>query len=300
MSDLLAVRERLLDVVSDHGVVWPDFVELWEEATGRDRPDWQLPLLGHQAVQGQPIDNAALLATVGALQLSIILIDNMLDGDPGPHDHIGFGATSNLAAAFQAASFLCGQSIGAAATVAVQLLIATAAQTAVGQALDIAVKLSTEAAYWQVVSAKSSPYYSMALSIGAAASGSEPQMVNDLHTLGARVGEAVQVRDDLIDALATPASRDWGGRQNLPILYATIAEHGQRDRLKQLMRDGLDDTARLEEAQQILLDCGAADYCIHVLQAKREEMEQLIGNGRFPNDAPLHQLVEHTTHLKLD
>lgn len=301
MMDLIAVRKRLIHVAEASD--WPDFIEAWTAATSRERPDWQLPILAHRSVNGQAIDETSLFATVGAIQLSIILIDNMLDGDPGPHDRIGFAAASNLATAFQAAAFLCSQTITyeVVATALITNLLATAVmRTAVGQVLDISVPLGTEDDYWRVVRSKSSPYYGATLALGAAAGGATMEQVTILRRLGDLVGEAVQVTDDLVDALATPANPDWlMMRQNLVILYGRLADHARRDELLQLMAGEMDDT-RLETVQQILLDSGAADYCQHVLQAKRSQMEALIETGHFPNPSPLHELVERVTRLTLD
>lgn len=218
-----AVRQRLLDAaeITD----WVEFVDLWKEATSRQRPDWTLPFIGGAAISKQAIDETGIAAAVGALQLSIILVDNILDDDDGPHTVWGAGKVSNLALAFQAAAFACAMTVsdnfGIVEAILSQMETA-ALGTAYGQHCDVITPLSDEAEYWRVVRAKSTPFYGATLALGAAAAGGSAEQVDLLHRLGLLIGEAVQVTDDLVDALAVEPSPDWmKRRQNLAILFAT-------------------------------------------------------------------------------
>jgi hypothetical protein len=72
----------------------------------------------------------------------------------------------------------------------------------------------------------------------------------------------IQIHDDLNDAIEIPASQDWIlGRPSLPILFAKLVNHPERERFIKLQKD-FSSLERLEEAQSILVRCSALSYCI--------------------------------------
>ncbi len=293
-----AVRQHLLDVSGLRE--WTEFVDQWTDATSRERLDWHLVLIGHQTVSDRPIDEVSLMAMVGALQLSIILVDNILDDDAGPHQVLGVGEVSNMALAFQASAFACALSLPNQVQTDVLILLDEAALgTAYGQHYDAQTPLSTEETYWAVVRAKSVPYYRLALAIGAAAAGATAVEIYKMKALGEILGETIQVVDDLVDAFAAEPTPDWMKRQNLAILYGLLVDHEARDELARLIESGVNKSV-LERCQEILLNCGAVDYCQYVIQAKKQEMMALIAQGNFRDSAPLVELVERVGGLSLD
>jgi geranylgeranyl pyrophosphate synthase len=65
--------------------------------------DWQLPVLACSAVGGNIEQVITAVAAIACLQISIILVDDLLDADPrGEHHRVGALATANLAIAFHA------------------------------------------------------------------------------------------------------------------------------------------------------------------------------------------------------
>src|SRR5687768_14523479 len=95
----------------DYLLTFPIF-ESWHElesilrraASGRPR-DWQLPVIACQALGEPPEKAISASATLACAQISIILVDDMLDEDPrGEYHRIGAGKAANFAIAFQAAS----------------------------------------------------------------------------------------------------------------------------------------------------------------------------------------------------
>lgn len=89
-------------------------------------------------------------------------------------------------------------------------------------------------------------------------------------------GALVQIHDDLTDCLAVPANPDWvQGRSPLPILFAREVDHPGRERFRHLCRM-VDDPAALDEAQTILIRCGAVSYCLDQLLTRHERALQLV------------------------
>src|SRR5205814_8273909 len=95
------------------------------------------------------------------VQLSITLVDDILDADPrGVHLEIGAGETANVSLALQAlALHLIGRlDMEAARRAAIMHSLAQMALgTAFGQSLDVQ-NLSGEDNYWRVLKAKSTPF----------------------------------------------------------------------------------------------------------------------------------------------
>jgi geranylgeranyl pyrophosphate synthase len=254
-----------------------------------------LPALACQAVGGDETVTLPAVAAMACLQVSIILADDMLDQDPrGQHHRMGGGRAANLALAFQAAAFaLIGRAPLAAdrRAAALAALAQAALVTAAGQELDVR-NLTGEENYWRVVRAKSTPFYGLALQLGALAAGADAAVVQGLFDLGIVFGEIIQLYDDLVDAFETPANPDWGeGRNNLAILYAGTADHPQRDRFLRL-RPAAADPQILEDAQRILIECGAVSFCAYQIvrrqRAGRERLERLA----LADPAPLREMLD--------
>jgi geranylgeranyl diphosphate synthase type I len=217
-----------LPVVKD----WPAMQGIFGRTAARRPREWELPALACEAAGGDAAHVLPAVAAVACLQISILLIDDLLDDDPrGEFRRIGSPAAANLAAAFQAASLEAlyyGLQTPSAQQAAVQVVNRMALSTALGQSWDVA-NPSDEPAYWRMVSAKSGPLYGAALEAGALCGGAPVGLARQLGEWGRGYGEIVQIHDDLSDSLATPASPDWiQGRASLPILFAQIVQHPEQ------------------------------------------------------------------------
>ncbi|MBN1979774.1 MAG: polyprenyl synthetase family protein [Anaerolineae bacterium] len=273
---------------------WPEMAHLFEQSVAGLRIKWELPLLACRAVGGDEVDALAGAAAVACMQLSLMLVDDMLDKDPrGAHVRLGDAAASNLAFAFQAAAFrvIEGVSTEAERHAAVSASLARMAlASAFGQNLD-AQNLSGEENYWQVVRTKSAPFFGTALYVGALLGQTVPDVAESLRDFGLVVGEIVQVYDDLVDSLQSPAGPDWKqGRSNLAILYALTADHPERAQLE-VLRTQVDDPQALEAAQHILIHCGAISYCVYHIVKRYQTAQQILDSIPLTNPAPLHRLV---------
>lgn len=287
------IKDQILSVFEIAN--WPEMTEFIERAASRPRPDWDLPLLACQAVGSDPSASIPGAAAVACMYVSIILVDDILDEDPrGEYLRSGVGPTANMALAFQAAAFrIISQSLeDAEMIVAVNASLARLAlATALGQSWD-AQNLVGEENYWKVVQAKSTPFYGAALHIGALLGGADLTVSAGLQDLGNLMGEVIQIHDDLFDAFETPANPDWKqGRNNLSILYASTADHPDRDQFLDLLPH-VDSPSVLQEAQHILISSGAVSYCAYHLAKRHQQARKLLGGLPLADPNPVMDLLE--------
>jgi len=277
---------------------WPEMAGVFEQTGSMPRLDWSLPLLACRAVGGDASQMTPGAAALACMQISIILVDDLLDNDPrGEHLRSGIGPTANLALAFQAAAFRLVEQ----APVSVERRSAVTASlawlaltTALGQHWD-AQNLDGEANYWKVVQAKSTPFYAAALHVGALLGGADPSTAEGLRDFGALIGEGIQIQDDLLDAFQTPANPDWRqGRNNLLLLYAHQARHPARSRFLELL-PRIDDPQALQEAQQILIRCGAVSYGAYLLLQRYQTARDRLSQLSLADPAPLLELLTRQT-----
>lgn len=142
---------------------------------------------------------------------------------------------------------------------------------------DVNTAIEDEETYWKIVRAKSSPFFSTAFEIGALVGGAPLELAARIRELGVIYGMMIQIHDDLDDTLAVPAKPDWNtGRAPLPILFAQVVDHPSRSRFGELRPHARRQVSALEEAQQILIECGAVSYCIHELLERHEKARELV------------------------
>lgn len=277
------------------GAPWPEMEELIRRVAARKPYDWRLPVMACEAVGGSPEMAMPGAAAIACLQISIILVDDMLDADArGAYRRFGMPATANLAIAFQAAGLKAitrGDAALSTKLAAARALNVMALRTAYGQHLDLQT-LEDEAAYWRLVRTKSSSFFGAALYTGALLGKASGETAGGLRAFGRLYGEAVQIQDDLNDAMATPANPDWlQGRRPLPILYATVVGHPERDRFLAL-RGAVADEEALAEAQQILIRSGAVSYCVDQLVGRYRKLRQLLDGMSLARSDGLEDLLD--------
>jgi geranylgeranyl diphosphate synthase type I len=274
---------------------WPDIQTIFHRHAVCQPKGWLLPLTACQAVGGTLAQAVPAMAALACLQISIILVDDLLDEDPkGVQHRIGVAAAANTAVAFQAAAFTIithsgyTPNIQTAITTCLNEMVLT---TAFGQYLDT-LSLVDEAAYWQQVDLKSAPFFGAALQIGGLAGGATAETVQHLRQVGLGYGKIVQIHDDLKDALAQPANPDWLlERAPLPILFAQTVDHPERQHFQQL-RQRIADPAALAEAQGILIRCGAVSYCIDQIMRGHAAGQQLIAEMQLVDSSELMALID--------
>jgi geranylgeranyl pyrophosphate synthase len=275
---------------------WPELQMIFNTAASGKPKHWMIPGLACEALGGgieQAIPGAAAIA---CLHVSIILIDDMLDEDPrGEHNLFGLPATANMAVAFQSLGLEAiyrselAPDVKMAALGSLNNMIR---RTSFGQYLDTTLTSIDESTYWKIVQSKSSPFFGAALQVGGFCGGASIEVGEQLNRLGGLYGECIQIHDDLNDSLAIPANPDWtGNRAPLPILFAQVVNHPDRDRFLALRRE-IDDPKKLTEAQAILVRCGAVSYCLDVILAKQKEALSLLNAIPLSNKGILEELFD--------
>lgn len=259
---------------------WPELAALLRQINEAEgAPDWELPLLACEAVGGQPERLLPAASAIACTQLSIILVDDMLDQDVhGAYHKYGPAQVANMALALQSIAFRLVANVETSPdrrSAAVDCLARVGMVTALGQSWDVQ-NLRDEQSYWEVVTAKSAPFYGGALQLGAILGGANSELAEDFHKLGVIVGELVQIEDDLVDAFAVPANADWlQGRNNLLILYARMADHPDRSYFLEIL-DSVQVPHWLDEAQRILVKSGALSYAIYEMLSRVQTAKELV------------------------
>jgi geranylgeranyl diphosphate synthase type I len=274
---------------------WDEMAALFLRLASHKPRHWLLPVKACEAVGGTPEGAVPAAVAIASSHISIILVDDMLDSDPrGEYQRIGAPAAANLACAFQAASL---EAIVRSERESLVLLLALASfnrmylMTALGQYLDVQCPADEEA-YWRIVQTKSSPFFGVALHIGALLGGASVETAGRLKEFGNVYGEMVQIHDDLSDTLAVPANPDWTqGRLPLPILFAQTVEHAERARFLELRQEIADESALLE-AQEILIRCGAVSYCVDQILRRYRSSQDILAATSLPRRDVLDALLE--------
>jgi len=274
--------------------VWSKPLDLLKRVASRSPRHWRLPILACTAVGGSRDLAIPLVTAIACLHKSIILIDDILDDDPrGEFHSIGEGAAANIAAALQAVGLevICqSQSDTVTKLATIRILNQMMLSTASGQHMDLQ-KLQDEASYWELVRTKSSPFFGAALCIGALFGGADPNIAAQIEKFGRLYGEMIQIHDDLNDVMATPANPDWTqDRTPLPILFAQIVDHPDREQLMALRKE-IPDTDALAEAQTILIRCGAVSYCIDQLLRRVQAAQEILTDTSLARPEKLEGLL---------
>ena len=275
--------------------LWPEMQALFTESALRKPRHWRLPVLACEAVGGEPLQAIPAVTAIGCLHISILLVDDMLDSDPrGKHHHLGMPVTANMAAAFQAVGFDIISQSGALPSIgyrALSSLNKMMLTTALGQHMD-AQYPQNEESYWELVQTKSSPFFGAALYIGALLGGADLQTAVQIEKFGRLYGEMIQIHDDLNDTMDAPANPDWvQGRSPLPILFAQVVDHPDRERFFEL-HQAIADPDTLAEAQTILIRCGAVSYCIDQLLHRVQQAQRILEQVPFVSLEKLEGLLE--------
>lgn len=286
-------------------------VDAWEEVQalfkriGSLKPrHWMLPVRSCLAVGGTTDQAIPAAVSVGCSHISIILVDDMLDADPrGEYHRVGMPAAANMASAFQAAgleAIAYSEAEPGAKMMALRSMNRMTLTTTLGQSWDVQCP-TDEAEFWRVVKTKSSPFFGAALEIGAILGGASAEVAGRLNELGRLYGEMIQIHDDLHDAMETPANPDWtSGRSSLPLLFAQVVDHPDRQRFLELRKEA-SNPEKLAEAQTILIRCGAISYGVDQLVGRYQHAQAILDSlslvKREELDSLLDEVIEPVKKL---
>ena len=278
-----------------HVSSWPEAEKLFQTAASRKPDHWIIPARACQAVGGSTKQAVPAVLAVGCAHVGILLVDDMLDEDRrGDYHRLGMPVAANLASYFQAAAlqavFECSQD-PVIQSVSVNSFNHMFHSTAYGQFLDVQAP-GSESGYWEVAKKKSSPFFSAALQLGALAGGASVELAEQVKELGCLYGEMIQIHDDMHDSMETPANPDWiQGRSPLPVLFASVVQHPEQKRFLELKKR-VSSPEALQEAQEILIHCGAISYCADQLIWRYEMGKKILRSIPLVNKTPLASLLD--------
>lgn len=257
--------------------------------------DWNLPLAACKSVCGSEEPGIAAAAALACTQISIILVDDILDNDPrGEFQMIGAGQAANLASTFLSAGQLAILHSRASQEIkfnTLQVLNEMVQVVSYGQYLDM-LTLQDEGTYWQIVESKSGVFFGSAIYMGALFGGASVRTAKALEGVGRLYGEMIQIHDDLHDTMERPANPDWIERRSpLPILFARLVDHPDRIRFMELYQNIAVDGA-LEEAQEIIIRCGAVSYCVHQLMGRLERSYEILDDLSLEKASTIRSLLD--------
>ena len=260
---------------------WPEVQILFRRVASGKPAHWLLPLRACESVGGTKEQAIPALVAVACSHIGIVLVDDMLDADPrGEHLRAGAPAVANMASALQSAALAVTSRCKLepdAKLMALESLNEMFLATTIGQYWDVKSFVTDEPSYWRIAQAKSSPFFGAAMQIGALMGGASVELAAQIKKLGGIYGEMIQIHDDLNDAMEVPANPDWTeGRLPLPILFASLVDHPLRARFLKLYPNAGSSPKILEEAQGILIRCGAVSYCIYQLLSRYQTVTEIL------------------------
>lgn len=271
--------------------------DLIHKITDREGASWDYVFLACEAVGTDYREALPCAAANLCLLQSIHLVDDMLDNDPyGIHHRFGTGSTSNFAIALQALGLLVASKtrIGNQGIKLIQdNLSEMMLRTSIGQQNEFNhTSLVSEQKYWQHIRQKSPPLFSSGLYTGALAGGATKETADSIAALGLTLGQMIQIGDDLNDVFEDTVNPDWlKPNTNLALIYASLADYEEKGRLIYLI-ESISKSGHLQEAQQLLIKCGAYSYCLYHLFDLHKRSTQLINSLDIPFPEKLYSLVE--------
>ena len=116
---------------------------------------------------------------------------------------------------------------------------------------------------------KKSAYYSVSLPcvLGAYCADAPEDLCLALKSFGEKLGVAFQIQDDLLNLIKNENSanvkdfrNDITEAKRTLVVVKALELSKDRDKLTQILKKNASDEAELEEAVQIMIECGAIDY----------------------------------------
>jgi len=272
---------------------WPDLMQFILRIINEKPKHILIPGLIASAYGGeesqQVMANAALTLLFGA----IVSVDSILDGDEvGPMAELSGGELSNMSLGLAGWAAHVLRQLSDRPRIykeGIETISRLLYQVSFGQALDSG-NPETEEAYWELAMMKSGAFFSGAFTLGGLVGGASAADLTRLSALGQYYGVMLQIHDDLRDALEVPANSDWlNGRYTLPILFAHLVDHPERERFEALRMQVMD-AQKLEEVQTILVRSGALSYGLYQIQQLDEQVALEMEGLSTANDHDLRRM----------
>lgn len=299
----MEIYKQLINQFSNlpHLKEWHEVQALFQRVASSKPAHWLLPVRVCESVGGNQEQALPAMLAVACGHIGIVLVDDMLDADErGEYRKFGEPAVANMAVALQSAALYVIQrpagliekqdSVSqACGTVVNDMFLATS----MGQYWDVNSIVKDEEDYWKIAKAKSSPFFSTALQLGALFGGANQELALQIKELGNMYGEMVQIHDDVHDTLEDSATPDWdANRAPLPILFASLVDHPKRNRFNELRPLVKSNSQALEEAQEILIQCGGISFCIYELLERYKIVKEKISEIKIERRDVLEKIFD--------
>ena len=227
----------------------------------------------------------AVAAGIELIQLSTLVVDDVLDKSPLRNGHPSVFSTSGAEHAISLGAIMFsaglslvadGLSTGRALTrqiKAMTTLCDVHANIYAGQIQDMQLEGkvgATEAEYLEMISKTTATFIQAPLVVGAIVSGMNEGTVTGLGQIGHAMGIAYQIRDDVLDLVrdsectGKPVAGDLRqGKMRLPVIRAlSQLTSGARRRLGELIAERPLPVSALAEAIALVKETDAVSYCI--------------------------------------
>lgn len=301
----------------------PDGPDLWRQlraaGTGGKQFRPRVLLQTHQALCGQRDDAAVrLAAATELLHTAFVIHDDVIDGDhsrrgrPNVSGHylrhattLGIGARGAYRLS-EAAAILAGD---LALTGAVEMVATCGAPTAMtyrlldnlhhavsvsaaGELADVRLSVAPEASKDEVLTMtrRKTAAYSFALPLqwGAQLAGASAQTLAQLSRVGAHLGLAFQLHDDLLGVFGSEARTGKSELCDLregkhTALISAARQSAQWPELAPLVGDPGVDSAGLERARELLIASGAARFVTDLADTELGRADDALAPLDLPN-----------------
>lgn len=295
----MEVYEQLIDNFSNlpHLKEWKEVQTLFQRVASSKPAHWLLTVHVCESVGGSKEQSIPAMLAVACGHIGIVLVDDMLDADDrGEYRKLGEPAVANMASALQSAALhvITESELNQnAKLLAIEAVNEMFFATTIGQYWDVNSIVKDEDDYWKIAKAKSSPFFSTSLQLGALFGGANESLALQIKELGNIYGEMVQIHDDVHDTLEDSATPDWdANRAPLPILFASIVKHPKQARFNELRPHARTNLKSLEEAQEILIQCGAISFCMYQLLGRYEIVKEKISKIKIENREVLEKIFD--------
>ena len=249
-------------------------------ATGGERPATQEDLLGGVALE--------------LMHLASLYHDDVMDEAQVRRNVDSVNARYGNLIAIVAGDYLMARSAAIAADLGTDvagLLARTLAWLTRGQVSEVRTAFSvvrTDTDYFEAIEGKTASLMASSCRVGALTAGLEREQTEGLTEFGRCFGMVYQLRDDILDVVATdnelgkPAGQDLAeGIYTLPTLYALRDPHAG-DELRAMLGEVLDDEDR-ERARKLVV---ATDGVGHTIEAAQRYLDQArLALDVVPNEA---------------
>ena len=159
----------------------------------------------------------------------------------------------------------------------------------------------TEEVYYEIIKQKTASLITACCRTGAASSGAEKKIVDEMTAFGENVGMAFQIKDDLFDygtyEIGKPTGIDIKEKKmTLPLIYAlNNVGRSEKGRIKKMIKKSAQEPKYVHDVIDFVKSSGGIQYATSVMEDFHEKAKKIL--NRLPDSVyktSLDQLVQFT------